>query len=54
MSAGHLHRLPGSEIPAPSPVIEQHADQRVSSAGAADHGEGSGYIVPSPIGRGSG
>jgi hypothetical protein len=54
MSAGHLHRLPGSEMPAPSPVIEQHADQRVSPAGAADHGEGPGYLVPSPNGRGSG
>jgi len=40
MSAGHLHRLPESEMPDSASVIKQHADQRASPPWAADHGEG--------------
>jgi hypothetical protein len=40
MSAGHLHRLPESEMPDSASVIKLHADQRASPPWAADHGEG--------------
>src|SRR5919109_1381027 len=42
ISAGHLYRLPGPEMPDSASEIKQHADQGVALPWAADHGEGPG------------